>query len=241
MEIQSTANKQREDGVFRSLSPFFLSCIGLVILVSLLVKPGLVWKVDLLKADFSPDYRVEAFPEHWETRIGESLEDEKYRALMGRVIYKVNQPCMVNSLSIEIVRSDSDRMWESLIQSQVIPWLSVLILGVVMCSALYSVWAVRVVERESWGYAIAASLIGIFIFSVIMIFVLALLGPAISVGYMNLPAVACEGSMTLSASIVGFDPNTALISIIGLVFEALGVFIMVRQWRRAKSLLVIGI
>jgi hypothetical protein len=195
--------------------------------------PLFEWKINLINANYPPDYKVYLTPSPWVTKLGESLEDRSY--IFHKVFISVDQKTCLNTEDLNIVaqRPSSDKALESISVkiNNIITWFVLWGLVQIILSGIYMWWVIIWREHRRISEALGSTLI-ILVSCLFLVAIMKLLGPRMSWDFFTV-SYDCYGALTYSAELSKMHYEVPVVMLIGIFAELGALSIMAREIIRA--------
>lgn len=215
--------------MFRSILPFTLASLGLIIVLLARNMPLFAWEINDVTTDFPPIYEVDIKSTSWKVRLGEPLEP----SFKNIVISKDKRDCNPVDVILDITRSQSDKELEdiSLNTNNIIrPWATEWYAIGLVIFVVY-IWVYTLLYKrplvEAFGYTIIVGFLYLQVTQIVRVLL-----PRIAYTY-GTTTECFTGTVSFTAKLSKIHVEMLLVFFIGILLE-LGAFgEMFRQIIRA--------
>lgn len=219
--------------MLRSFLPFILASLGFTLVAVATSLPLFEWQISEIVADFPPEVQINPSP--WKTRLGESLDDDRYIGFYQIYLVKGNQTYRVEDLSSIVRRSQNDEALEQValdFNQNIMPWVAdVARINLLFLLCLVFIWLATFLHKRPIYEAV--------IFTVIAVaFSCNMLNVWKGFLYKVVPAFVESGvfgTVTLSASLSKIHYETMIVLFMGICAELGSVGIMLLEVIRAVA------
>jgi hypothetical protein len=215
----------------RALLPNVLASLGYILIVWALTLPLFEWEVNLVNADYPPNYQVHFTPSPWKAKLGESLDDSSY--IFRKIFVSMDQQTCLNEEGLNIMgeRSLNDKELEllSIKSNNFISWLPFWSLIPIILSGIYMWWVILWRIHRPISEAVASTVLIAVLFC-FLIGLLRLLGPTVSWDYFVV-SYECRGALTFSAELskIHYEMPIPIILVLGIFAELVAFAVMLRE------------
>jgi hypothetical protein len=190
--------------------------------------PLFEWKISEIITDLPSTYEVDVRPSPWIAHPRDSLDDGSYILSYGINVVRDGNYCREQNLKFIVKRSPNYKIVERLLNSHQemsnSSWLFRLVVIELVLSGIYIWWFIIAYQKSRIVDVIRYTGIAGAICVVLLLFS-RIIGPHI--GYAG--TIDCDGTITLSASLLKVHYETLIVFFAVILLELAGIVVMLRQ------------